>query len=593
MTTIDWRPGPTAAPPPAAPATPGGAPPAHPAAPGTARTAPTAPPLVAAVDHLLGPRRRPHAPAGPGPGPAPAAAPATPGAAPGTGTPASDTPGHSGERAMTAVSAVAAVGAVIVALVGFVGSYRALADLGESVGLDWFAAVFPIGIDAAIVVLLALDLHLIRKGTPWPLLRLAAHGMTAATIWFNAASGGSGRLWEHPTAAAAHAVIPVGFVLAVEAARRLVIRAVRLETGHGGSVPVHRWLLAPRQSWRLYRRMRLWAIPSYTEALAIEQELVVYREMLARAHDGNWKLAPADARLPLTMAPYGLSVAQALAEPQRAAEAERLRAEQAAEWEAQAAERAAERQAQAQARAAERAARTRIAQLQADTTVQAAEAEAAAAAGTAQARAQAATATAQAEAEAAAATAEAAATAAARTAAAETRALDTAAAAEARQRAAEAEQAKAEAEQAKAEALTRAAAAQRRAAEEDAAKAQAEARQRAALAAAAADTRKVADEEEAAAEAAKRAAVARALAAEAELRALDAEDTARLTPRERAARKVARMILAEAEQRGTRPDPELIDLQTIMDTLAVSQTTASDRRREAADLLAAGYHPAA
>ncbi|MGW3043288.1 DUF2637 domain-containing protein [Kitasatospora sp. NPDC001159] len=45
-----------------------------------------------------------------------------------------------------------------------------------------FSYAFPVGVDAGIVALLAMDLHLIRKGTPWPMLRLLAHGFTTATI---------------------------------------------------------------------------------------------------------------------------------------------------------------------------------------------------------------------------------------------------------------------------------------------------------------------------------------------------------------------------------------------------------------------------
>ncbi|MGW2545287.1 DUF2637 domain-containing protein [Kitasatospora sp. NPDC001574] len=576
MTTTDWRPGPVPAPPPAVPAVPAasGGVPAAPAAPGAVppapRTAPPARPPVGAVGNLLSRALRRQDTTTPA---APHAVPAAPGAVPGA-------PGGTGEGAMTAVSVVAIVGAVIVAGVGFTGSYRALVTLAETSGLGWFSHAFPIGIDAAIVVLLALDLHLIRKGTPWPLLRLAAHGMTAATIWFNAASGGGGRVWEHPTAAAAHAVIPIGFVLAVEAARRLVIQAVRLETGHGGGVPAHRWLLAPWQSWRLYRRMRLWGIPSYTEALAIEQERVVYQELLGRDHGGNWKSAPADARLPLTMAPYGLSVAQALALPQQAAEAKRLRAEQAAEWEADAA-----------ARAAQRAARTRIARLRADTTVQAAEAEAAAEAGTAQARARAATATAQAQASAATATAEAAAGATARAAALEAEALDTATAATARLRAAEDDQAAAETRLRAAEDDQAAAEAEQRAAEALARAAEMAEREEAAKARTLAIAADQADHLARTAEAEASAAEANARTAEADARAAAAEDAAALKPRERAARRVARMILA-ATPDGHTPDPESVDLRTIEDACGVSSSTASVYRAEAAALLAAGYRPA-
>ncbi|MFF1908300.1 hypothetical protein [Kitasatospora sp. NPDC058218] len=85
---------------------------------------------------------------------------------------------------------------------------------------------------------------------------------------------------------------------------------------------------------------------------------------------------------------------------------------------------------------------------------------------------------------------------------------------------------------------------------------------------------------------------AQARTAEAEARALEAEDAACLTPRERAARRVARMILATTPN-GQTPDPEAIDLHTIADACGVFSTTASAYRTEAAALLAGGYRPTA
>ncbi|WP_270891894.1 DUF2637 domain-containing protein [Streptomyces sp. DHE17-7] len=79
---------------------------------------------------------------------------------------------------------------------------------------------FPVGIDAGIIAFLALDLYLIRKGTPWPLLRMAAHATTGATIWCNASSWG--HIGTDPVKAASHSVMPILFVIGVEAARRLI-----------------------------------------------------------------------------------------------------------------------------------------------------------------------------------------------------------------------------------------------------------------------------------------------------------------------------------------------------------------------------------
>ncbi|NED05728.1 DUF2637 domain-containing protein, partial [Streptomyces sp. SID6648] len=110
-------------------------------------------------------------------------------------------------------------GAVVIAGIGFAGSYNAVRKLAVTKGFGTFAYWFPIGIDAGIVVLLGLDLLLTWLRIPFPLLRQAAWLLTAATIAFNAAAA-----WPDPLGVGMHAVIPVLFVVAVEAARHAVGR---------------------------------------------------------------------------------------------------------------------------------------------------------------------------------------------------------------------------------------------------------------------------------------------------------------------------------------------------------------------------------
>ncbi|MEV0187520.1 DUF2637 domain-containing protein [Kitasatospora purpeofusca] len=449
------------------------------------------------------------------------------------------------DRLMLGVAILAAVGGAALAGIGFSGSYSALRDLGFRHGFRDFSYAFPIGVDAGIVALLAMDLHLIRKGAPAPWLRLLAHGFTAATIYFNAASAGP--LLANPTGTAMHAVIPIMFVAVVEAGRRLVIRITRIEAGHGrDGVPLHRWVLAPWPSFRMYRRMRLNGIASYERAVELERERLVYRVMLEREHGGDWHKAPAEQRLPLTMERFGLSVDEALALPAEAEEAARLRAERRQAFEAE-----------VTVRAAARAAELEIAKLRTAGRVQAAGYEVGAETATAKAHAHARTVAAGREAEA-------------------TERLDQA----------EAVMAAAAAEQEAAEARQRAAETDRTAAEME--QAVAEIRQRAAEADRdAADAARTAADQKYAAETARRAAAeARAHAAETELRAVEAEDAAKLTPAARATRKVARMILADGAG-----NPEAVTLQTIADALDVSLATASQRRSDAVDLLADGYRP--
>lgn len=466
---------------------------------------------------------------------------------------ASDKAARRSDRALTIVSSV---GGVILAGIGFTGSYDTLKGLAFKHGFGDFSYAFPIGVDAGIVVLYALDLFLIRRNTPWPMLRTLAHLLTAATIVFNAAAA-PGPVSADPIGTAMHAVIPLMFIAAVEAARRLVVRASDIEQGRDSqTIPAARWVLSPAATAALWRRMKLWNTSSYQETVELEQERTVYAAMLQRTYGRGWKRkAPADALLPLTMAKYGLTVDQALALPRQAREAEQLRIEANEQLELE-----------AQARAEQRAADRRKASIRTKSDVRAAEIDAQADEEAAEARAQATVTAAQADADAQ-----------TRTAVQAAQAIESADAAEARRRAAEAERAASEARAAATE-MDRAAAGMEQAASEARRRTAENDRQAAAL-----EAQKSAAEQSAA-EARKRAVETRAATAEMELRAVEAEDQLKLTPRERAVRKVARIVLT---QHAGQVDQ--LPLDAITEAFAVSTTTASEYRKEAGALIADGY----
>jgi hypothetical protein len=505
---------------------------------------------------------------------------------------------------MTALSVAAAIGGTLVGVIGFAMSYSTLAKVALAWGFsEELAPWFPVGVDASIIAFLALDLYLIRKNTPWPLLRMAAHGMTAATVWFNASS--QGHIGDDPVKAASHGIMPVLFVIGVEAARRLIIQKARLEAGTAvDRIPLHRWILAPLDTPRFYRRMRLYAVSSYEEMVKRQQDLIAYEQWLKRKYDGDLSKATDDERLPMTMAPYGYTVDEALAMPEKQAREAEARAEEAerrrlaAETRRELARKKAEAErleaagkleavrarvegetgqarahARAQVSAAERAAELEEAALETALIAEARAREAEAerkAAKEREATAEADLRAAEFERQAAEKRKEAAE--ADRVAAAEAQAIQTQAIAEARKAAAEADRAAAETEKAAAETRRAAAEADRKKAEED---------RRKAIALA-----DIAQAQKAAAETEKAAAETRRAAAEIERRAVEAEDVAKLKPRERAVRKVARMILA------VDGVAERLPLADIQHELAVSSpATASEYRQEAAELLASGYRP--
>jgi len=467
-----------------------------------------------------------------------------------------ETPAAKGRHSDLALTAVAIVGGVILAGIGFTGSYNTLKDLAFDRGFGDFSYAFPIGIDAGIVVLYALDLYLIRRDTPWPMVRTVAHLLTVATIVFNAAAA-PGPVTADPIGTAMHAAIPVLFIVAVEASRRAFVRASDIAAGRDSqTIPTARWVLAPGATTALWRRMKLWDKQSYLETVQIEQERTVYAAMLQRKYGRGWKRkAPADVLLPLTMAKYGLTVDEALALPRQAKEAEQLRAEENERLELE-----------AEARAEQRAADRRKASIRTKSDVRAAEIAAQADENAAVALAQATVTEAQAAAEAQ-----------ARIAQEAAEAIESADAAEAKRRAAEAEMAAAETRAAAAE-TNRAAAEIEEAASEARRRNEENKRQTAAL-----EAQRLRAEADAA-EAKKRAAETRAAAAEMELRAVEAEDAARLTSKERAARKVARIVLT---QHAGHVDQ--LPLEAIAEAFGVSASTASDYRKDAAALIAGGY----
>ncbi|SCF85708.1 DUF2637 domain-containing protein [Streptomyces sp. Ncost-T10-10d] len=198
-------------------------------------------------------------------------------------------------------------GAVLIAAIGFAGSYAAVRELALQKGFGNFSLVFPIGIDAGICVLLALDLLLTWMRIPFPLLRQTAWLLTAATIAFNGAAA-----WPDPLGVGMHAVIPVLFVVSVEAARHAVGRIADITADkHMEGVRLTRWLLSPVPTFRLWRRMKLWELRSYEQVIKLEQDRLIYQARLQARFGRNWRRkAPVESLMPLRLAKYGVPLAE-------------------------------------------------------------------------------------------------------------------------------------------------------------------------------------------------------------------------------------------------------------------------------------------
>ncbi|GAA0236277.1 hypothetical protein GCM10009527_035970 [Actinomadura nitritigenes] len=169
----------------------------------------------------------------------------------------------------------------VLGLLGFVNSFAAVADAAApSFGrLAWSV---PLGIDLGIAIFAALDIVLARLDMRVRWLRLVPWTLTAATVYLNVAeqSTAFGRL--------AHAVLPALWVCAVEIAAHVIrIRAgIAAGTRMDGIRP-SRWILAPWPTLKLWRRMVLWEIRSYADALGRERARVLALTDLQDTY-GRW-----------------------------------------------------------------------------------------------------------------------------------------------------------------------------------------------------------------------------------------------------------------------------------------------------------------
>ena len=177
------------------------------------------------------------------------------------------------EREFTAVAVVAVLVAVL-GLLGFVNSFAGVAAAARP-SFGGLAFTVPIGIDVGIAVFSALDIVLARLDMRIRWLRLVPWALTAVTVYLNIAG-------QHDVfGMVAHAVLPCLWVLAVEVAAHVIRVRAQLVTGtRMDAIRRSRWLLAPLATALLWRRMVLWEIRSYSDALTRERDRLLARTAL-------------------------------------------------------------------------------------------------------------------------------------------------------------------------------------------------------------------------------------------------------------------------------------------------------------------------
>ncbi|MFF4420489.1 DUF2637 domain-containing protein [Streptomyces sp. NPDC001549] len=177
----------------------------------------------------------------------------------------------------------AAVAAAGVGGLGLASSFDAVSAAAErwAFGSPW---MLPIGIDIAIPVFTAANLLLIRMDMPLAWVRFVPWALTAVTCWLNIAAGHS------LSAKLAHGTMPLLWVVFAEIVAHVYAVRIGAVTGRRmEKIRRSRWLLAFPSTFALWRRMTLWEITSYTEALAKERERQLARADLRELHGRKWR----------------------------------------------------------------------------------------------------------------------------------------------------------------------------------------------------------------------------------------------------------------------------------------------------------------
>ncbi|MFI0596574.1 DUF2637 domain-containing protein [Streptomyces griseus] len=220
--------------------------------------------------------------------------------------PAGEVPPLSGQELVLVVGIVLA--AAVVSTLGLLSSYTALETKAASWGWDW-PWLLPVGIDVAIPAFTGANLILIRMGMELRWIRWVPRVLTAVTVYLNwqASSTPGGRI--------GHAALTLLWVIFSEIASHVYGTRIGAVTGKKRMETVRRsrWILAPIPTARLRRRMILWEITSYGEALTRLQEQTYLRAQLKETYGWRWRSkAPLEQRMALKLGEAPAALADTL-----------------------------------------------------------------------------------------------------------------------------------------------------------------------------------------------------------------------------------------------------------------------------------------
>jgi hypothetical protein len=126
--------------------------------------------------------------------------------------------------------------------------------------------LLPLVIDTGVPAYVIIDQMIVALGRRSVLPRAAAWGFATLTVFLNGAvSADPSALWR-----ITHAAMPAAWIIGIESLR-LLWRVLRQgPAGQRKRIPLSRWLLARQSTWDLWKRMKLWGMDDYGEALEME-----------------------------------------------------------------------------------------------------------------------------------------------------------------------------------------------------------------------------------------------------------------------------------------------------------------------------------
>ncbi|MFJ9726863.1 DUF2637 domain-containing protein [Streptomyces sp. NPDC101209] len=229
------------------------------------------------------------------------------------------------EMGLTGLAALAA------AAVGALGLYSSFDAVSLAAARWGFTQphLLPIAIDIAIPVFTLANLLLIRLDMALGWVRFVPWALTLVTCWLNIAAG------HTLSAKVAHGTMPLLWVVFSEIGAHVYAVRIGAVTGRRmDKIRFSRWLLAPLSTFALWRRMTLWEVTSYTDALACERERLLARADLHERYGviaWRWR-TPRRERVMLRMGeltPADAEVPAAAPEPERAPQEPKREAPQA------------------------------------------------------------------------------------------------------------------------------------------------------------------------------------------------------------------------------------------------------------------------